>query len=160
MENYNLFVITRAIHVVSVVMWIGGVYFVTTVLIPKLRNENDLHIRLEQFEAVERRFALQAKFITVVAGLSGFYMVHYLNGWERYLHIEYWWLHLMSFVWLVFTVVLFILEPLVLHSWFHERAKNNSDQTFALLHNFHKVILTVSLVAIFGAVAGSHGFQF
>lgn len=160
MENYNLFVITRAIHVVSVVIWIGGVYFVTTVLIPKLRNENDLHIRLEQFEAVERRFALQAKFITVVAGLSGFYMVHYLNGWERYLHIEYWWLHLMSFVWLVFTVVLFILEPLVLHSWFHEQAKNNSDQTFALLHNFHKVILSVSLVAIFGAVAGSHGFQF
>jgi len=160
MENYNLFVITRAIHVVSVVIWIGGVYFVTTVLIPKLRNENDLRIRLEQFEAVERRFALQAKFITVVAGLSGFYMVHYLNGWERYLHIEYWWLHLMSFVWLVFTVVLFILEPLVLHSWFHEQAKNNSDQTFALLHNFHKVILSVSLVAIFGAVAGSHGFQF
>ena len=160
MENYNLFVITRAIHVVSVVMWIGGVYFVTMVLIPKLRNENDLHIRLEQFEAVERRFALQAKFITVVAGLSGFYMVHYLNGWERYLHIEYWWLHLMSLVWLVFTVVLFILEPLVLHSWFHEQVKNNSDQTFALLHNFHKVILTVSLVAIFGAVAGSHGFQF
>jgi len=141
-------------------MWIGGVYFVTMVLIPKLRNENDLHIRLEQFEAVESRFALQAKFITVVAGLSGFYMVHYLNGWERYLHIEYWWLHLMSFVWFVFTVVLFILEPLVLHSWFHEQAKNNSDQTFVLLHNFHKVILTISLVAIFGAVAGSHGFQF
>ena len=141
-------------------MWIGGVYFVTTVLIPKLRNENDLHTRLEQFEAIERRFALQAKFITVVAGLSGFYMVHYLNGWERYLHIEYWWLHLMSFVWLVFTVVLFIFEPLILRSWFHEHAKNNSDQTFALLHNFHKVILTVSLVAIFGAVAGSHGFQF
>jgi len=141
-------------------MWIGGVYFVTMVLIPKLRNENDLHIRLEQFEAVESRFALQAKLITVVAGLSGFYMVHYLNGWERYLHIEYWWLHLMSFVWFVFTVVLFILEPLVLHSWFHEQAKNNSDQTFVLLHNFHKVILTISLVAIFGAVAGSHGFQF
>ncbi len=160
MENYNLFVIARAIHVVSVVMWRGGVYFVTTVLIPNLRNENDPHIRLGQFEAIERRFALQAKFITVVAGLSGFYMVHYLNGWERYLHIEYWWLHLMSFVWLVFTLVLFIFEPLILHSWFHEQAKNNSDQAFALLHNFHKVILTVSLVAVIGAVAGSHGFQF
>ena len=160
MENYNLFVIARAIHVVTVVMWIGGVYFVTTVLIPKLRNEKDPHIRLVQFEAAESRFALQAKFITLIAGLSGFYMVHFLNGWERYQHIEFWWLHLMSFVWLVFTVVLFILEPLVLHRWFHEQAEINSDRTFALLHNFHKVILTVSLVAIFGAVAGSHGFQF
>ncbi len=160
MENYNLFVIARAIHVVTVVMWIGGVYFVTMVLIPKLRNEKDPHIRLVQFEAAESRFALQAKFITLIAGLSGFYMVHFLNGWERYQYIEFWWLHLMSFVWLVFTVVLFILEPLVLHRWFHEQAEINSDRTFALLHNFHKVILTVSLVAIFGAVAGSHGFQF
>ena len=50
--------------------------------------------------------------------------------------------------------------PLWVDSWFHEQAKNNSDQAFALLHNFHKAILTVSLVAIFGAVAGSHGFQF
>ncbi len=160
MENYSLFIIARAIHVVSVVMWIGGVYFVTTVLIPKLRSEHDPYIRLEQFEAIERRFALQAKFITIIAGLSGFYMVHFLNGWERYHLIQFWWLHLMSFVWLVFTVVLFILEPLILHRWFHEKAVKNSDRAFALLHNFHRVVLTVSLVAVFGAVAGSHGFQY
>ncbi len=160
MENYSLFVIARAVHVVSVVMWIGGVYFVTTVLIPKLRCEKDHQIRLEQFESIERRFALQAKFITVIAGLSGFYMVHFLNAWERFYYIQFWWLQLMSFVWLVFTVVLFILEPLVLHRWFHKNAETNSDRTFALLHNFHKVILTLSLVAVFGAVAGSHGFQF
>jgi uncharacterized membrane protein len=160
MENYNLFVIVRAVHVVSVVMWIGGVYFVTTVLIPKLRCEEDHRLRLEQFESVERRFALQAKFITVIAGLSGFYMVHFLNAWERFHNIQFWWLQLMTIVWLVFTVVLFILEPLVLHRWFHKNAEINSDRTFAILHNFHKVILTLSLVAVFGAVAGSHGFQF
>jgi uncharacterized membrane protein len=158
-ENYNIFVIARAIHVVSVVMWIGGVYFVTTVIIPKLRKEKDHKLRLEQFESVERKFALQAKYITVVAGLTGFYMVHYLNAWERFLHIQFWWLQLMSFVWLVFTVVLFLLEPLVLHRWFHKNAETNSDRTFALLHNFHKVILTISLVAVFGAVAGSHGLH-
>jgi uncharacterized membrane protein len=140
-------------------MWIGGVYFVTTVIIPKLRKEKDHKLRLEQFESVERKFALQAKYITVVAGLTGFYMVHYLNAWERFLHIQFWWLQLMSFVWLVFTVVLFLLEPLVLHRWFHKNAETNSDRTFALLHNFHKVILTISLVAVFGAVAGSHGFH-
>ena len=160
MENYSLFVIARAVHVVSVVMWIGGVYFVTTVLIPKLRCEKDHQIRLAQFESVERRFAFQAKFLTVIAGLSGFYMVHFLNAWERFHYIQFWWLQLMTFVWLVFTVVLFILEPLVLHRWFHKNAETNSDRTFALLHNFHKVILTLSLVAVFGAVAGSHGFQF
>jgi len=86
-------------------------------------------------------------------------MVHYLNAWERFYHLQFWWLQLMSFVWLVFTVVLFLLEPLVLHRWFHKNAETNSDRTFALLHNFHKGILTISLVAVFGAVAGSHGFQ-
>ena len=159
MENYNIFIVARAIHVVSVVMWIGGVYFVTTVIIPGLRKEKDHKLRLQQFESVERQFAVQAKYITVVAGLTGFYMVHYLNAWERFLHIQFWWLQLMSFVWLVFTVVLFLLEPLVLHRWFHKNAETNSDRTFALLHNFHKVILTISLVAVFGAVAGSHGFH-
>jgi len=159
MENYSLFVVARAVHVVSVVIWIGGVYFVTTVLIPNLRCEKDHQIRFEQFESMERRFALQAKFITVIAGLSGFYMVFFLNAWQQFQYIQFWWLQLMTFVWLVFTVVLFILEPLVLHRWFHKSAETNSDRTFALLHNFHKVILTLSLVAVFGAVAGSHGFQ-
>ena len=160
MENYSLFVIARAIHVVSVVMWIGGVYFVTTVFIPNIRKEKDHSTRLELFESIENRFALQAKFITVVAGLSGFYMVHFLNAWERYHQISFWWLQLMSFVWLVFTIVLFILEPLVLHRWFARSATKNSDRTFGILHNFHKLILTISLIAVIGAVAGSHGFSF
>ncbi len=159
MENYDISIFARAIHVVAVVMWIGGVYFVTTVIIPNLRKIKDHKLRLEQFESIETRFALQARFITVVAGLTGFYMVDYLNAWERFHHIQFWWLQLMSFVWLIFTVVLFILEPLVLHRWFRKNAELNSNKTFALLHNFHKIILTVSMVAVLGAVAGSHGLQ-
>ena len=160
MENYNLLVVARAIHVAGVVVWIGGVYFVTIVLIPKLRKESNPDMRLEMFEDFESRFAFQAKIVSLSTGISGFYMIHFLDAWERYLHIEFWWLHLMSFVWLVFTVVLFLLEPLVLHRWFLEQAHKNSDKTFALLHSFHKVILSISMVAILGAVAGSHGYQF
>ena len=144
---------------IGVVIWIGGVSFVTTVIIPDLRNIADAQDRLALFERAEQRFAFQAKIVTLVTGFSGFYMLHYLGAWERYQHLNYWWLHLMTFVWVVFTVALFLLEPLILHRWFHQQAGKNSDRAFALLHNFHKLILSVSLLAILGAVAGSHGYQ-
>jgi uncharacterized membrane protein len=158
--DHDLIVIARALHVIGVVIWIGGVSFVTTVLIPNLRKISDPEHRLGAFESIERRFAMQAKFVTLITGLSGFYMLHFLGAWERYQYVQFWWLHLMTFVWIVFTIVLFVLEPLVLHSWFHERATKNSDNAFALLHGFHKLVLSMSVLAVLGAVAGSHGFQF
>jgi hypothetical protein len=56
-------------------------------------------------------------------------------------------------------VVLFLLEPLFLHKWFHAQATTNSDRAFTLLHRMHKILLTLSLVAVFGSAAGSHGLQ-
>ncbi len=64
----------------------------------------------------------------------------------------------MTLVWLVFTLVLFVLEPLFLHQWFLEQAKKDSEKTFAKILTMHRVLLTLSLIAIFGAVAGSHGY--
>jgi peptidoglycan biosynthesis protein MviN/MurJ (putative lipid II flippase) len=67
-------------------------------------------------------------------------------------------MHLMTFVWFAFTVVLFALEPLFLHRWFIASAKRDSDRAFRLLQRMHWVLLTLSLVAIVGAVAGSRGY--
>ncbi|MDI1231747.1 MAG: hypothetical protein PSU93_11410 [Methylobacter sp.] len=83
-----------------------------------------------------------------------------MNAWDRYQHMQFWWMHLMTFIWVVFTVVLFVLEPLVLHRWFRDQAIKNSENAFAWLHGFHKALLGLSMLAIFGAVAGAHGFQF
>lgn len=66
----------------------------------------------------------------------------------------------MTFIWAIFTLVLFVLEPLVLHRWFREQAIKNSERAFARLHRMHKILLTLSLLAVFGAIAGSHGMQF
>ncbi|MES0489808.1 MAG: hypothetical protein ABUK01_07460 [Leptospirales bacterium] len=160
MEDFNYFIIARAIHVVGVVIWIGGVAFVTTVLIPSIKQRSDTKSRLDLFEQLEGKFSFQAKIITLLTGLSGFYMLYTLNAWERYQDIQYWWLHLMTFVWFIFTVVLFVLEPLILHKWFHKQATKNSENTFLWLHRFHMIILTLSLIAVFGAVLGSHGYDF
>jgi len=160
MENFSHFVFARALHVIGVLFWIGGVAFVTTVLIPSLKKITNTDNRLELFEQLEGKFGLQAKIATLLTGVSGYYMLEVMNAWDRYLQPQFWWMHLMTFVWAIFTLVLFVLEPLFLHRWFREMALKNSDKTFARLHLMHIVLLTLSLVAVLGAVAGSHGFSF
>ena len=158
--NYNYFVIARIFHVLAVVLWIGGVGFVTTVLIPSIRKTEEPAARLKIFEAIESKFGFQAKLTTLVAGISGLYMLEVTDGWSRYLNSEFWWLHLMTFVWAVFTLVLFVLEPLFLHKWFHRQAEKNSVKAFQLLQTMHVVLLSLSILALVGAIAGSHGFTF
>jgi len=157
MDNFVYFGLARALHVVGVVLWIGGVAFVTTTLIPSLRKMPDTEKRFALFEQLEGKFAFQARIVTLVTGLTGFYMLEYMDAWERYQHVQFWWIHLMTLIWLIFTLVLFVLEPLVLHRRFKKLATQNSDRAFAMLHRMHKILLLLSLIAVFGTVAGVHG---
>ena len=93
-----------------------------------------------------------------MTGVAGFYMMQGLGAWSRYQDPSFWWIHLMTFVWLVFTLVLFVLEPLFLHRWFREFAERDSDRAFRLLHRVHVLLMAASLIAIAGAVAGVRGF--
>ncbi|MFA5923694.1 MAG: hypothetical protein WC856_20775 [Methylococcaceae bacterium] len=157
MEIFTYFVFARALHVIGVVLWIGGVAFVTTVLIPSLKNINDSTNKLELFEQLEGKFSFQAKLATLVTGISGFYMVEVMNAWGRYQQLQFWWMHLMTLIWFIFTLVLFVLEPLFLHQWFHEQAVKNNAKTFSQVHTIHKILHALSLLAVLGAVAGAHG---
>ncbi|MEI6860279.1 MAG: hypothetical protein V5788_11045 [Shewanella sp.] len=158
MEQHNYFVFARAIHVIGVVLWIGGVAFVTTVLIPSVKQLASPEKRLELFEQLESKFSFQAKFVTLATGVSGYVMLDIIDGWDRYLYLQFWWMHLMTLVWAIFTLVLFVLEPLFLHQWFHKKAEQDSEKTFALVHRMHIFLLSLSLIAVAGAVAGSHGY--
>jgi uncharacterized membrane protein len=152
--------LARALHVLGVVLWIGGVAMVTTVLLPAVKRMKTVAERVAFFETVERGFALQARFTTLVTGLSGLYLVHELSLWPRFLQAEYWWLHAMVAIWAVFTVMLFVLEPLFLHRWFIERARREPESTFRLITGFHWVLLVLSALTVAGGVAGSHGWFF
>lgn len=158
--NFQYFIIAKALHVLAIVFWIGGVAFVTTVLIPALRRDADADQRLTQFERLEGCFSTQAKLSTLVAGASGFYMLHVMNAWSRLLEPSQWWLHLMILVWTLFSLVLFVLEPLFLHRWFHTQAIQNSRRTFKVLQLMHIVLLSLSLAALFAGMIAAHGYQF
>ncbi len=45
-------IVARAIHVIGVVFWIGGVGFVTTVLLPGVRRMKDPQERVSFFERI------------------------------------------------------------------------------------------------------------
>lgn len=147
--------IVRAAHVLGVVIWIGGVVFVTTVLLPGLASDDAPARRLQAFHRLEGRFTWIARASVVVVGLSGFWMVRRLELWPRFADLSAWWLHAMVGVWAIFTLILFLLEPLVLH----RRMEHSRDpaRTFRRLMLMHWILLAVSLAAVFGAVAGAHG---
>jgi len=155
MKDYYL---ARVLHVVGMVLWIGGVAFVTAVLLPAVKRMREPAERVEFFERVEAGFARQARVTTLLTGLSGFYLVHRLGAWTRFADAHYWWMHTMVLVWGVFTIMLFVLEPLWLHRWFEARAQRDPEGTFAIITRMHWVLLALSVITIAGAVAGSHGW--
>ena len=152
------FTLARVLHVLAVVLWIGGVSMVTTVIIPAVKRMKSKEDKMEIFEKIEGRFAIQAKITTLITGISGFYMVYVLDAWQRFLDPRFWWFHAMVMVWVLFTLVLYVLEPLVLHKLFKKYANKNPDKTFNFIHKAHWVLLVLSLITIAGAVAGCHGW--
>jgi hypothetical protein len=66
-------------------------------------------------------------------------------------------MHAMVAVWAIFTLVLYVAEPLFLHRWFHERASRDPEGTFRLVQRMHLLLLTVSLVTVGASVLGAHG---
>ena len=149
--------IARALHVLAIVLWIGGVGLITTVLLPVLRRLPDPAQRIAVFEAIEGRFGRRVRLSILVAGLSGLYMLVRMDAWDQFGSLSYWWMHAMVLVWLLFATMIFVLEPLVLHRRFGECARQNPDATFRTIHDFHIIVLALSLLTILGAVAGSRG---
>ena len=76
-------VIARALHVLFVVIWIGGVSMATTVVLPAVRRGDLGENWLQAFQAIEHRFAWQARTAIVIVGLTGVYMTWRLDLWDR-----------------------------------------------------------------------------
>lgn len=149
--------LARAIHVLAIVHWIGGVAVVTTIVLPHARGLGDAAAAVAAFESFERRFVGQVRISILLAGLSGLYMLYALDAWDRFRDLSFWWLHLMVAVWLVFATMVYVLEPLFLHERFRTFALKDPDRALALATRLHAVILFVSAIAIGAGVLGAHG---
>lgn len=155
----NDVIIARALHVLAVVVWIGGVAMATTVMLPAVRRGELGANWLQAFNAVEHRFAWQARIAVIVVGVTGLYMSARLGLWDRFTSARFWWMHAMVCLWLLFTFVLFVAEPFIVARHFHKWATDAPRDAFKWLHRGHLVLLALSLITIFGAVAGSQGWS-
>lgn len=152
-------VAARALHVLAVVIWIGGVSMATTVALPAVRRGDLGEDRLRAFQSIEHRFVWQARTAVIVVGLTGLYMVWRLDIWDRFRIASFWWMHAMACLWLLFAFISFVAEPFILHRNFRRWARERPDAAFSWLHRAHSVLLVLSVVTILGAVAGSEGWS-
>jgi uncharacterized membrane protein len=148
-------VLARVLHVLGIVIWIGGVSTVTTALLPAIRRGELGADWLSAFQALERRFVWQARIAILLVGATGLYMIEAADLWDRFSSLAYWWMHTMVGLWAIFAIGLFVVEP---DRRLPALAHRRRAATFAWLAGVHWLLLTLSLITVFGAMAGSHGW--
>lgn len=144
------FYILLAIHVLSVVWWIGGVAMVTGVLLP-LFGRLPADQRINRIRELESRFANQARTAVVLVGITGFWMLELTGGFARLALAHGWWIDLMLLVWVLFVIMLFVAEPLGLPG---KLGLMRSHRKFLAVH---AVLLVLALAAIAAGVVGAKG---
>lgn len=127
----NELTLARIIHLLGVVLWIGGVAMITTVLLPVTAKMHSVAEKIEFFEYIENRFT----------------------------ELRYWWMHAMVIVWLLFMLLLYVLEPLVLHRRVKNQVQHIPIKILTMIQRTHWVLLSLSLITVIGATAGSHSWM-
>jgi uncharacterized membrane protein len=155
----NDVIFARAVHVLAVIHWIGGLGFVTLIVLPLAASRVDRREGLSLFEAVERRFSSQLRFSIPLAGAAGLWMTYRMDLWARFADPHFWWMSAMVGLWLFFMAMIFVIEPL-LHQRFERKAREHPDSAFRRLIAMHGVLLALTALTVLGAVAGAQGFEF
>jgi hypothetical protein len=145
-----LYVIALIIHILSVVIWIGGVAFVTMVTFPMILRVDKSLEQVMMFQGVEHRFSKIAKIMVILAGLSGLYLIY-----EKGLSFGVW---IMIFVWTFYASLLFGLEKLIFKKLFSGPTGEQPDtkKIFNLLQGFHWFVLALSFLAIAAGIYEGH----
>ena len=151
--------IARALHVIFVAHWIGGVAFVTLVALPLARSSGDAAKGWALFAAIESRFAAQVRWSIPLAGATGLWMTWRLGLWAAFADPSFWWMDAMAVLWALFMAVVFVIEPLA-QKRIAAMAAEDPAALLARLSRVHFVLLAAGIVTIFGAVAGAHGGVF
>lgn len=151
----DFFVLSRVLHVAAIVGWIGGVWFVTFVVMPAITRAEPAATRMAAFHRIEAGFSRQAKFWVLLAGLSGFWMTAQADLWSRFADPHFWWMHAMVLLWTIFALMLFVLEPLFVHSRMDNSITPEID--FDRLVTVHQILSAFALLTVLGAMGGAHG---
>ena len=144
-----LYIISLIIHVLAVVIWIGGVAFVTIITFPMIQRSTSSFEQVMIFQGTEHRFGKIAKIMVILAGISGFYLLS-IKGFSIGAGI-------MIFVLTLYASLLFFLEKLLFKRLFETPGKQlDTKQIFLRLQVFHWIILVLSFSAIAAGIWVGH----
>ena len=150
------------IHLLTVIIWIGGLSFITIIVIPMLISWDDPLQKVLTFQRIEHRFAPVARIYNIITGVTGFVML-YLTGWYKLYHTAKGLpLLIMTIIWLVWFVMLFGLEPLIVKKMLDRMIKSGVkmeiEAVFSRMNKMHWVLLLLSLVASTAGIIFAHGY--
>lgn len=155
-----LFSIMHIIHVLTVILWIGGLAFVTTMIFPVIYKTPDALQKVLFFQRIEHKFAKIARTYNLITGISGFAMVIIMGWFPVMLTKEGLGLTIMAVIWVIWFVMLWGLEPLIIKKMLDNMAKKGAqmdiDGIFKRLNKMHWVLLTASLVASAAGAVFAH----
>ena len=143
------------IHVIGVIIWIGGVAFVTMVIFPMMyRTEGSLEKAL-LFQGVEHRFAGIVRWLIAIVGATGVYLLAARYGLGILAETRGIGILIMIFAWTFYTTVI-LSERKLFSRIFAGPAKVDMDKALRTINTMHWVLLTVSFAAVAGGVWFAH----
>ncbi len=145
-----LYIIFLIIHLLCIVIWIGGVAFVTIIMFPMIQRAGNSLEQVLMFQGVEHRFSRIAKVLVILTGLSGLYLLY-----EKGLSFGVW---IMIILWTLYASLLFFLEKIIFKKLFAKPSGEqlNTRQVFFTLQVFHWIILVLSFLAIAAGIYAGH----
>lgn len=149
-------IILLIIHIMGVIIWIGGVTFVTTVVFPMMyRTEGSLEKAL-LFQRVEHRFAGIVRWVIAIVGLTGFWMLYLKYGFGILSEGRGIGILIMIFAWGLYTTVL-LTERKIFGKIFANPEKIDMDRALRMINGMHWFLLGTSFSAVGTGVWFAHG---
>jgi uncharacterized membrane protein len=145
-----------ALHVAAVVLWIGGVGFVTIIVFPMLMRMEDPLETVLAFQRFEKKFGLHAKVYLWVTGISGALLLYLTGKHQALFSAHTLGITLMMAAWLLYLAAL-TFEKRIFGRLFGGARDIDTKKVFKILNVFHWFMLGLSLLAVFLGVWQGHG---
>jgi uncharacterized membrane protein len=143
------------IHVICVIIWIGGVAFVTMVIFPMMYQAEGSLEKALMFQRVEHRFAGMVKWLIAVVGATGLYMLYAQYGFGLLLETRGIGILIMLFAWALYTTII-LSERKIFGRLFADPEKIDMDKALKMINVMHWFLLIISFTAVAGGVWFGH----
>lgn len=158
LDSVDLPAVVRAVHVLAVFYWMGGIVFVTLILQPAIRRYAPPRERRKLYKAMHDPFGETIRWAILLVGLTGYYLLDHSDMWWLFRDPHYWYLHAMVLVWCVEAFFRFAYGPFYMHIKNERMSQSDPEKVFDGIVFRHRLVTALALPTMFAAVMGAHGY--